>query len=66
MSEPLYTTSTDGLNVPQIAAVLHRALGTLGDVALHPRGCSACAKAVRLADILGIEIPPLYKDEVTE
>jgi hypothetical protein len=67
-SHPLYTTSLDDLparlTVRHIAAIVHRASGTLSDVSLHPRGCGACEKAVNVAGLLGLEIPPLYADEL--
>lgn len=67
MSEPLYVTelpNPDTLTVMNVAALVHRAEGTLTDVSLHPRGCGTCSRAVALAVYLGIVIPPLYKDEL--
>lgn len=67
--EPLYVTTTDNLprdrlTVMHLAAIIHRAAGTLGDVSLHPRGCGSCASAVRVATRIGISVPPLYADEL--
>ena len=67
-STPLYTTSLDGLprtlTVRHLAALLHYASGTPGDVSLHPRGCGVCEKAVEVAGMLGLDMFPLYVDEL--
>ena len=65
---PLYVTDRAGLpetlTFQNLVWVAHTLIGTIGPVAVHPRGCGTCEKAIDKARFLGVEVPPLYSGEV--
>lgn len=48
--EGTVAVDTFGLSAQKVAGILHRAAGTLGDVAYAPESCSLCEKAKALVE----------------